>query len=375
MVQVTPALPESVSSAWLEVLGHLHPLIVHFPIALAIVATLAMTWNWIRRHEGFGDFAVHCTWIAALASVVVSTSGWFFAEADGPESTELFLHRWFGIGSSAALVLLALATTMVRGDSWPILLNVTRLGSLVAAVGIGVTAHFGGDMVWGEGQVSKPLGEAVSLSWNRLRGVPESAVQSLAEVKVQEVESQKKDLPAAEPAAEPPSEPASEPAVNPDSDPAAMPEEKPEAMDDAHSISTLSSNALASIDLPAGGEEPPKSPPASAPATPSTKTPSIPKNLEYNKDIRPIFEARCWDCHGKGQAKGGIAFDHVGELIVKDKKKGIIVVDKPDASTLVKVIKRSATVKGHMPPKGDRLSAEQISLIENWIKQGAKVVD
>ena len=133
---------------------------------------------------------------------------------------------------------------------------------------------------------------------------------------------------------------------------------------------------------------PPASPPPSPPADSSKSTvppaataPSaIPKDLEYNKNILPILEARCWECHGKGVAKGGVAFDHVAELIVKEplvksKQIPIILVGKPASSAIMKAIQKPMTAKGHMPPKGARLTAEQIALIEAWIQQGAKVVN
>ncbi|MEI6024799.1 MAG: c-type cytochrome domain-containing protein, partial [Phycisphaerales bacterium] len=133
---------------------------------------------------------------------------------------------------------------------------------------------------------------------------------------------------------------------------------------------------------------PPASPPPSPPADsskstvtpPATTPPVIPKDLEYNKNILPILQARCWDCHGKGVAKGGVAFDHVAELIVKEplvksKQIPIILVGKPASSAIMKAIQKPMTAKGHMPPKGARLTAEQIALIEAWIQQGAKVVN
>ena len=126
---------------------------------------------------------------------------------------------------------------------------------------------------------------------------------------------------------------------------------------------------------------PPSTTPAVAPAAPPAATPAeIPKDLEYNKNILPILEARCWDCHGKGVAKGGVAFDHVAELIVKEplvksKQVPIILVGKPASSAMMKAIQKPITAKGHMPPKGARLTAEQIALIEAWIQQGAKVVN
>ena len=406
MIDPVETVSPTLLDAWSNVLGAFHPLIVHFPIALAIVAALAMLWNWIWQHDGFGEFAFHCTWIAALASVFVAASGWFFVDPDqkitswdslldsiltvfpaalawfsgkADQSQTLNLHRWVGIGSSAGLIALTFMTSLVRSDSWPGLLKISRITSLVVAIAIGITAHFGGDMVWGEGQVTTPLSAALSASWTAVVGnhdqvhateiAPPPVIAPLTPV-----------VPATStaPATAPPTLPLT---------PATTEAPKPIAntfLNNAFGFSSMLAVAVLQT-------TPPSTPPAAAPTAPTspTTTPAvipaatpmeIPKDLEYNKNILPILEARCWDCHGKGVAKGGVAFDHVAELIVKEplvksKQVPIILAGKPASSAMMKAIQKPMTAKGHMPPKGARLMADQIALIEAWIQQGAKVVN
>ena len=376
MIDSVETVSPSLLDAWLNVLGAFHPLIVHFPIALAIVAALAMLWNWIWQHDGFGDFAFHCTWIAALASVLVSASGWFFAESNASESNELFLHRWFGIGSSAGLIALAFMTSLVRSDSWPGLLKISRFASLLVAAGIGITAHFGGEMVWGEGQVTTPLSEALSVSWESIRGknaevapAPTAPTAPIAPT-----------VPTA-PTTTTPSTPVAPAAPTAPATPATTDAPKPIANTSINDVLRLSvAFAMSATQTTPPATTPPADSSKSTVTPPATTPPAIPKDLEYNKNILPILEARCWDCHGKGVAKGGVAFDHVAELIVKEplvksKQLPIILVGKPGSSAMMKAIQKPMTAKGHMPPKGARLTADQIALIEAWIQQGAKVVN
>ena len=376
MIDSVETVSPSLLDAWLNVLGAFHPLIVHFPIALAIVAALAMLWNWIWQHDGFGDFAFHCTWIAALASVLVSASGWFFAESNASESNELFLHRWFGIGSSAGLIALAFMTSLVRSDSWPGLLKISRFASLIVAAGIGITAHFGGEMVWGEGQVTTPLSEALSVSWESIRGknaevapAPTAPTAPIAPT-----------VPTA-PTTTTPSTPVAPAAPTAPATPATTDAPKPIANTSINDVLRLSvAFAMSATQTTPPATTPPADSSKSTVTPPATTPPAIPKDLEYNKNILPILEARCWDCHGKGVAKGGVAFDHVAELIVKEplvksKQLPIILVGKPGSSAMMKAIQKPMTAKGHMPPKGARLTADQIALIEAWIQQGAKVVN
>ena len=388
----------SILDAWLQVLGAIHPLIVHFPIALAIVAALAMLLHWIGRHEGFGDFAFHCTWIAALASVSVAASGWFFADASR-ESNELFLHRWFGIGSSVGLIVLAFMTSLVRGDSWPGLLKVSRFASLLVAVGIGITAHFGGDMVWGEGQVTTPLSQALSVSWASIREkdaevATTPTTPATTEAPITPTAPVTPTTPVVAPISAPttptpttPTPTTPTPTTPTPTTPAVAPESAPGTPTTPATPTTtevpklnaaMSINDVLRMSVAFAMSATQTAPPATKP--PAATPPPIPKDLEYNKNILPILEARCWDCHGKGVAKGGVAFDHVAELIVKEplvksKHIPIILVGKPASSAMMKAIQKPITSKGHMPPKGARLTAEQIALIEAWIQQGAKVVN
>ena len=373
----------SILDAWLQVLGAIHPLIVHFPIALAIVAALAMLLHWIGRHEGFGDFAFHCTWIAALASVSVAASGWFFADASR-ESNELFLHRWFGIGSSVGLIALAFMTSLVRGDSWPGLLKISRFASLLVAVGIGITAHFGGDMVWGEGQVTTPLSQALSVSWASIREkdaevATTPTTPATTEAPITPTAPVTPTTPVVAPTSAPTTPTPTPPAVSPASAPGTPTTPATPITTEAPKLNAaMSINDVLRMSVAFAMSATQTAPPATKP--PATTPPPIPKDLEYNKDILPILEARCWDCHGKGVAKGGVAFDHVTELIVKEplvksKQLPIILVGKPASSAMMKAIQKPITSKGHMPPKGARLTAEQIALIEAWIQQGAKVVN
>ncbi len=376
MIDSAETVSPSLIDAWLNVLGAFHPLIVHFPIALAIVAALAMLWNWIWQHDGFGEFAFHCTWIAALASVFVAASGWFFAESNASESNELFLHRWFGIGSSAGLIALAFMTSLVRSDSWPGLLKISRFASLLVAAGIGITAHFGGEMVWGEGQVTTPLSHALSVSWESIRG-KDAEVATAPTAPAPTTTAPTTTAPSTSaptiPAPTTPIEPAAPTAP---ATPATTDAPKPITNTSIHDVLRMGFAFAVSATQ--------TTPPATTPPADSSKStvtpPAIPKDLEYNKNILPILEARCWDCHGKGVAKGGVAFDHVAELIVKEplvksKQVPIIFVGKPASSAMVKAIQKPMTAKGHMPPKGERLTADQIALIEAWIQQGAKVVN
>jgi hypothetical protein len=101
---------------------------------------------------------------------------------------------------------------------------------------------------------------------------------------------------------------------------------------------------------------------------------SVGRTIDFNRDIRPIFNQNCTACHGGVKAEGGISFVFREQAIrVGESKKPTIVPGKPDESELIVRI-TSPDEKLRMPraEHGPRLTAEQIALLRQWIAEGAR---
>ena len=127
---------------------------------------------------------------------------------------------------------------------------------------------------------------------------------------------------------------------------------------------------------------------------------SAQKDITYAKDIKPIFEASCFRCHGEKQKKGGIRLDSL-EAVLKGGKEGKIVEvgNAVKSSLLISVshldpeiamppkpkARKNAGAGGTnapaggpgKPPGGNEppakpLTPEQVGLVRAWIDQGAK---
>jgi hypothetical protein len=84
----------------------------------------------------------------------------------------------------------------------------------------------------------------------------------------------------------------------------------------------------------------------------------------FHKEIQPLLEQYCWDCHGDGMDKGKVTFDGF-----KTEKEAI---EKRDLWLAVLKNVRA----GIMPPaKKPRPSPADIKKLENWIKQEAFGID
>lgn len=90
-------------------------------------------------------------------------------------------------------------------------------------------------------------------------------------------------------------------------------------------------------------------------------------DLTFEKDIRPILKANCFDCHGEGETKSGLDL-RLKRLMVAGGKSGpAIVPGKPGKSHLMELIR-----SGDMPKREKKLTVKEIAIIEKWIDAGAK---
>ena len=92
----------------------------------------------------------------------------------------------------------------------------------------------------------------------------------------------------------------------------------------------------------------------------------------FESKIRPILSDNCYRCHSieKGKAKGGLTLDS-REGVLKGGEDGpVIKPGDPANSVLIKAISYDDPDL-QMPPKGEKLSSEQIAALTEWVKMGA----
>jgi mono/diheme cytochrome c family protein len=97
--------------------------------------------------------------------------------------------------------------------------------------------------------------------------------------------------------------------------------------------------------------------------------------VDYFRQVRPLLEARCNACHTGDKPKGGLRLDSLAAAVNGGKSDGSAVTPcKPRESSVLARVK-SADAKVVMPPKGDKLTANEIKLLEAWIAEGANWPD
>src|SRR5438270_570248 len=69
----------------------------------------------------------------------------------------------------------------------------------------------------------------------------------------------------------------------------------------------------------------------------------------FEKSIRPLLVANCWDCHGPKKQKGGLRLDSRAALLTGGDSGPALVPGKPDMSLLITAV--NYTAEPQMPPK------------------------
>lgn len=99
--------------------------------------------------------------------------------------------------------------------------------------------------------------------------------------------------------------------------------------------------------------------------------------LQYNRDVRPILNEKCFHCHGTdaGHRKGELRLD-LRENAIKPAKSGDIAIipGKPEQSQLIARVELGHDDDDVMPPEkdGKPLTSEEKVILRQWISEGAE---
>jgi uncharacterized membrane protein len=286
---VAAAQGPGVLPALARLAGRLHPVVVHFPVALLITAAAVEVWRTIRGRPGVSPVSMACAAIGAAGAALAAGSGWLNAayERTGPDSATLQVHRWLGVGTAAAALLVAaLGAGAARR---PRLAAAYRALLVSAGVAVGVGSHYGGMLVYGEDYLASAVRGVV-----RARG---------------------------------------------------------------------GGGASGAPPVAGGG------PPASAdPGAPRSARPN--GAIDFESQVRPILAAACFECHGRGKRKGGLALDDRAAAARGGRHGAAIRPGDSENSLLIRRV-LGLDDEDRMPLERDPLTGEQVAVLRAWIDQGA----
>ncbi|MBN4046868.1 PSD1 domain-containing protein [bacterium AH-315-P07] len=90
--------------------------------------------------------------------------------------------------------------------------------------------------------------------------------------------------------------------------------------------------------------------------------------VSFQDEIHPILAERCFKCHGGKKRKGGFSMNSREELLEGGEFGPAVALGKGSESLMLELL-TSDDDEEWMPPKGDRLSGDQIDSIRRWIDE------
>ena len=99
--------------------------------------------------------------------------------------------------------------------------------------------------------------------------------------------------------------------------------------------------------------------------------PTAAAQVSYARQVKPLLDNNCSDCHSGDEHKGGLDASSVAGLLKGGKKAGpAVIAGKPDESPLVQFVR--GLRQPQMPKGNPPLSEDELHLIRQWIFAGAK---
>lgn len=95
------------------------------------------------------------------------------------------------------------------------------------------------------------------------------------------------------------------------------------------------------------------------------------RQVRYEQDVKPIFEAHCTGCHGSVNPPDDLNLTTIDDMLKGGTKAGPAVAPgKPDDSPIIKYVR--GLVQPRMPYGKPPLSPQDIQTLRMWIAAGAK---
>ena len=244
-----------------ELIGRLHPSLVHLPIGILLIAALFYLLSRKERYKTLTSavpVALFCGMICAIASAV---SGFLLSKTDDYDTQLVTRHQWFGIATAIiSVVVWYLSKKSHRQLKWGVMLMVLL---------IIITGHLGGSLTHGSDYLTKAFSNQGSL-------IKRKAI------------------------------------------------------------------------------------------------PDIQNAAVYSDIIQPIFEARCYRCHGPDKQKGKLRLDAPNYILKGGEDGKIVVPGQPGESDMIERILLPREDDDHMPPKEKpQLTQQDIDLLHWWVSNGA----
>ena len=141
--------------AWLQTVGRMHPLILHFPIVILLIAMLLEFFRFqpeYAANQFYKNFLQNMLLVGALFAAVTVVMGLFLSREEGYSGDVLTYHKWTGAG----IFFFASCIYFVRNTNW-YKAPVAKAGAFVSVVALVMTGHYGAALTHGSNFIWEPI--------------------------------------------------------------------------------------------------------------------------------------------------------------------------------------------------------------------------
>ena len=156
--KITNELPPQTSSFWLwNFLGHLHPLAVHFPVALLLFAAILELFTVKKFHSKLRP-GINLLVLAGALSAIISVALGLLQSRTGDYGKDaLTIHQWTGIGTALLAVFSLFFLKRAEKNTGAGLVKMYRSILFSTAIAVSVAGHFGASLTHGSDYLSETL--------------------------------------------------------------------------------------------------------------------------------------------------------------------------------------------------------------------------
>ncbi len=133
---------------WLQPIGRMHPMILHFPIGFIFLLVLANLFKTQLPEDAFNKVNKFLLLLTGLTTALTAVMGFFLSKEEGYTSDVMTIHKWIGVGVSYLMYILILVELKKQ---------VYRMTLYISFVGIVIAGHFGAGLTHGINFLTEPI--------------------------------------------------------------------------------------------------------------------------------------------------------------------------------------------------------------------------
>jgi uncharacterized membrane protein len=138
----------------IEIVPNLHPITVHYPIALLSITTLLFLIAVVLRPSFSKELLITskwCLWIAGISAIIAASFGWQAYNSvahDAPSHAAMTVHRMWAVPTAIFIFLVALFCYVIRDQWGKEKIAITVILLLCASGLTSVTGYLGAEAVY-----------------------------------------------------------------------------------------------------------------------------------------------------------------------------------------------------------------------------------